>query len=400
MKKISILFLFISLVVCGQSHEIAVKVHLEDAYTGKNIKNAKVTLEGFEIPQIVGKYDKKGKFYYFNEVPKGYNTLMAYHEKYNEKGFQNVHGLPKELKLNLCEPLNVTYGFLKVPDSIYNDRKKKREKNKKYRDYYIEDPFKIAVSVNENLNYEELKEFLKKHIKEYRLEIELVNPSWERDRIDDRPYNTLQKEGYPKIEANESDELTGEFVFPLLSGLNNVQAMFDSNYSKSSKDICFFFRKKNGSRFKRFNDPIIKKLKERNLIVYSVILNKKGEYESAKLFSKSDFKAKDNLNKEFKISHNIDSSRVFFYDNNIYKLKKKSTFLNFFRKKQAYMQFDEPILDKKAPSFILIDNDDVKISNCFFCIEDDFKEQSKIPIQQKSIGLGILDMYEYYFKEN
>ena len=68
-----ILYLFISLnslIVLGQGKNIAIRIYLEDAYSGKNIKDAKVTLEGFEIPEIVGKYDKKGKFYYFTEIPK------------------------------------------------------------------------------------------------------------------------------------------------------------------------------------------------------------------------------------------------------------------------------------------------------------------------------------------
>ena len=71
------------------------KVYLTDAETDKNIADAKVTLEGFEIPEIVGKYNKEEKFYYFTEIPKGYNTIMTYHKKYNEKGF--IISMPRSL---------------------------------------------------------------------------------------------------------------------------------------------------------------------------------------------------------------------------------------------------------------------------------------------------------------
>ena len=106
-KLIQKLILFI--VLCctttfafSQSVNPALKVYLEDAYNGKNIKDAKVTLEGFEIPPITGKYNKKGKYYYFNVIPKDYNTVMAYHEKYNEKGFQDLNKLTDEIILKLC----------------------------------------------------------------------------------------------------------------------------------------------------------------------------------------------------------------------------------------------------------------------------------------------------------
>ncbi len=150
----TILYIFVLLnssFALGQKNDVAIKVYLEDAYTGKNITDAKVTLEGFEIPEIVGKYDKKGKFYYFTEIPEGYNTVMTYHKKYNEKGFQNTKGLPKELRLKLYTPYRV-----KIPNDTIN--------------YYFEDSFKIAVLMNDTLlnlrdnNYAKtIKSYFKKH---------------------------------------------------------------------------------------------------------------------------------------------------------------------------------------------------------------------------------------------
>ena len=94
----------------GQKKDIAIKIYLENAYSGKEIMDARVTLEGFELPKIIGTYDKKEKFYYFIEIPKGYNTIMAYHENYNEKGFQSLAGLPKKIKLKLFTPYRIKLG--------------------------------------------------------------------------------------------------------------------------------------------------------------------------------------------------------------------------------------------------------------------------------------------------
>lgn len=124
MKKLTILYFtllsFCALAQTKTAHVI--KIYLEDSKTGKNISNAKVTLEGFEIPAITAKYDKKEKTYYFDKIPKDYNTIMAYHEKYNEKGFQNTKGLPKNLKLKLDAPYRV-----RIPNDSLN--------------YYKEDPY-------------------------------------------------------------------------------------------------------------------------------------------------------------------------------------------------------------------------------------------------------------------
>lgn len=127
-----ILVLLNTFFASGQKNNIAIKVYLEDAYTGKNITDAKVTLEGFKKSEIIGKYDKEGKFYYFTKIPNGYNTVMAYHKGYNEKGFQKTTGLQKELRLKLYTPYRV-----KIPNDTINS--------------YFEDSFKLAVLMNDTL---------------------------------------------------------------------------------------------------------------------------------------------------------------------------------------------------------------------------------------------------------
>lgn len=134
MKQLfSLVFSFLSLIICAQqknTHEI--KIELEDAETGKNIINVKVTLEGFEIPPITAHYHQKGKYYYFDKIPAGYNTIMAYHKNYNEKGFQNTAGLPKELKMKLQFPYRIKI----AGDSINS---------------YKEDNYHICILFNDTL---------------------------------------------------------------------------------------------------------------------------------------------------------------------------------------------------------------------------------------------------------
>jgi hypothetical protein len=392
----TILYLFISLSSCfvfGQNKDFAIKIFLEDAYTRKNIKDAKVTLEGFEIPEIVGNYDKKGKFYYFSEIPEGYNTVMAYHKDYNEKGFQNVEGLPAVLKFRLQDKKNSSYSFLKVPDSLYDNKKKKRIKNVLFKDRYIEDPFKIIISPKNAMDYNDFKEFINQKIEELNIEIVLVNPYWERNKIDKYPFDVTQKEGYPKITANNSQEIDGKYLLPLACGLNNMDnTFFETHYSNKIKDVCFIFRKKDGSKFKRFNDPIIRKLKAEKVNICSIVLNKKND----NVLSKNDFRTRDRLNREFNSKHAVDSSKIFFYDNNFRNNKKP---FHLFKKRVQNIIY-EPSDAKQVPSFLVIKNDDNEIPKYLPVIMNEGEAQQKIPLQDKSIGLGILDQYEYYSTVN
>jgi len=141
-----LLILLNSFFAIAQSTTPALKIYLEDAYNGKNIKDAKVTIEGFEIPPITGKYNKKGKYYYFDTIPKDYNSVMAYHEKYNEKGFQGVNGLPKKIKLKLYKPYRVALNknfykedntklLLSFNDAVFNNGDTTKSLLEKERDY-------------------------------------------------------------------------------------------------------------------------------------------------------------------------------------------------------------------------------------------------------------------------
>lgn len=378
MKHLLALYLtLLSFSLSAQNKDIPIiKIYLEDAETAKNIEGAKVTLEGYEIPAITGKYNKKDRYYYFDEIPVGYNTVMAYHNKYNEKGFQNLEGLPKELKLRLYDPLNVSYDF----ESYIRINK------------YVEDPYKISISTTDFLEYNNSKDFINQTIKDLQLLIELVNPYWEMNKIENNLYGTSQKEGYPILNLKENQRIKEGYLFPLVGGVSSVFP--DRTYSNTSRDICFILRKTDGSKFKRFNDPIIKKLKQQKFKVCSIVLNKKNGRD---LTITSNFKIRDEQNKNFNQKNKIDSTKVFFYDNGFRNERKPLGVFNFL-KKDHYLQFDEPNRYIQLPSFILISNERNENYNLFSEIGKENPTTYKIPLPSECIGLGILDIYEYYSK--
>ncbi|MDQ6531270.1 hypothetical protein [Flavobacterium sp. LHD-85] len=376
MKQLfTLVFSFLSLFIYAQQKEThQIKIYLEDAETEKNIDDAKVTLEGFEIPPIIGLYDKKNKFYYFDEIPDGYNTIMAYHKKYNEKGYQNLEGLPGELKLRLYNPLNVSYSF----ESYI------------YKNTYVEDPYKISILKEGMLDYNTQKDFINQTIKDLQLAVELVNPYWEMNKIENNPYGISQKEGYPALNLKENQKVEGGYLFPLAGGVSSFFS--DRSYSNTSRDICFILRKTDGSKFKRFNDPIINKLKQQKIKICAILLNKKNGSDFT-----SKFKIRDKQNKKFNLKNKIDSSKVFFYDNNFRNEKKSFGLFRLF-KKQHYLFFDEPNKYLQLPSFILISNEKDETYNLFREIGKENPETYRIPTPDNALGLGILDIYEYYSK--
>jgi hypothetical protein len=219
MKHLSIFcFTLLSFCLSAQNKDASViKIYLEDAETRKNIDDAKVTLEGFEIPAITGQYDKKGKYYYFDKIPTGYNTIMAYHKKYNEKGFQNTQGLPKELKLQLHSPYRV-----KVPGDSIN--------------FYKEDDYHICISFNDTIlnTFNTCPDFSSKSLcfaKEY-------------------------------ITAFHKDLIVKDELSFGPWGLNIIVV-----------------EKKNKKKIKRFNDPVIKKLvTDKNILgAYTILMLTKDE---------------------------------------------------------------------------------------------------------------------------
>jgi hypothetical protein len=212
-QLLTFLFTVISFYVSAQEQVASsIKIYLEDAETLKNIDDAKVTLEGFKIPSITGQYNKKGKYYYFNKIPSGYNTIMAYHKNYNEKGFQNISELPKELRLGLQLPYRV-----RIPGDSIN--------------FYKEDDYHIRLLFNDTI-LNTLKTCLDFNSKSL----------------------CFAKEYIAKFHKNLviKDELNIGFW-----GINTITV-----------------KKKDKTKFKRFNDPTVKKLLgDKNILaLYTILL--------------------------------------------------------------------------------------------------------------------------------
>jgi hypothetical protein len=387
MKHILLLFSYlIYFSIQGQTVP-AIKIYLEDAENGKNISDAKVTLEGFEIPAIVGQYNKKEKYYFFNQIPPGYNTIMAYHKKYNEKGFQDVSALPKELKLKLYDPLNVSYSF---NDDPYAENTQS---------IYVEDPYKFAIFSDSILDYNIFKDYLIKEIDKLDLEIEIVNPYWELQKRKNIPYllriHTFNpKVSYPEVKTFGWLEHDDDFILPLKRGYSTAE-FYNSDVSRSitGYDVAFYFRKKTGKKFKRFNDPILKKIRTiKGIISSSVIIDKfyfKDENENRRY--KNSLTRK--LDKRNRIK-GIDSSKVFFYYNFIsidQRKNPKSDRLGLMNITKYGPNNNEILIlyQKNIYKALLGDN-----SNRYYKLEKFSDCKKELFYIEAGTGLGILDQYE------
>ena len=336
-------FLFFLTFSFGQAKDsIVLKVYLEDAYTNKNIKDGKVTLEGFEIPALMGKYDKKGEFYYFTEIPAGYNTVMAYHKKYNEKGFQDKSTLPSELHLNLYNPLNVAIEF---PYPINdNDSFSKKYTN----DYFLEDPYKIAVKVGSVNNCKCLDSIIKSNF----LNVEIVDVL----KQSNKTFFNLNEFKCDKSVVFKRNNLNGY-------DLRQLDFHIDSNSCKMGENSILFIRKKDGSKFKRFNDLIIKKMRVSGLLI-NVVSYHRFSYH-ADIPYKPKYAKKDKIVSKNDMSYfaisDAKKSEVLFYG-------------NYFTIKTIHD--DSPIryVDKTIYELETLQYDD--------------------------LGLGIYDQYDYFIKKN
>lgn len=270
-----LLALLFPIVVLSQNAEHRLKVYLTDAENGRNVKDARVTLEGFEIPAIDGKYDKKCKCYYFDTVPEGYNTVMSYHKDYNEKGYQDVEGLPAEIKLKLYDPLNVSYEIGIFPDSVYDFNRRKNVGTKYFRDIYVEDPYKVAIIIFHD-DCERIVDAVDKLSLKYNLKIETLNP-----------YFKFNNSSDSKFDCNAVKNYTW---FPVLTG---KRSKFEKPEAHELPTI--FIRKKDGSPFKRFNDSTLTILRE-NKFYCASILWRKTRYEGQSVYKKRFTRKKDKLN--------------------------------------------------------------------------------------------------------
>lgn len=339
----------------------AIKIYVTDTETNKNISNAKVCLEGFEIPPIKAQYNKKENYYYFKEIPENYNTVMVYHKNYNEKGFQRKDGLLEILYIKLHSPILSSSSFFGKDN------------------FYIEDPYKIVLSSGNHTDYNTFRKYITSYIQKNNLEIEFINPAMEKYKLENNIPS--DKEPYP-ILSDKSNGFPEGYSFPTKTGMDSHILSECKEYQITKNDIVFFFRKKNRKKFKRYNDPIINKLGNLQNIVISTVIYSKGEYIFQNQTPDIFYKYRDEKNIKFFKNKDVSHSSFYLYDNR-YSLKKEET------KQFPFYNILETSFCN--PSFKLINKSMMKSY-----INKDFSE---IEIQN-STGLGILDVYEYYSDNN
>jgi hypothetical protein len=371
MKNLYLLyFTLLSFCVLAQKKEAyAIQIQLEDAETGKNIDDAKVTLEGFEIPALTAKYDKTGKVYYFTKIPAGYNTIMAYHKKYNEKGFQNVAGLPKELKLRLQDYRYVSYSFDEpkleqirknyLIESEYLENlqqiisKESSVKNENFKYLYNEDPYHIAIITKYSYKDFFANDSIKGIINKLSLEQTIYNSGTD----EKRKLNCYQFGfgGFVKYEYYENE-----------IGVSECDNNFGYSYN------VFFFHKKDKTKFNRYNCKEILELRKFNLKV-AVLTNKIIEYFADSKFNKDKYDRLYGYIKNSIYQYSVDN-----YDFG----KKKSPEQIFFKscEKEEKMYFGKERFRK-----LYGDESNNSVESLFFAISKD---------KNSSIGLGMLDELE------
>lgn len=403
--KIKILLLIMGFqVVYAQ----AIKVYVSDVATGENISNAEVRLEGYEIPPINVRYNKEGQFYYVDKVPKQYTTVMVYHKKYNEKGLQNVGGLPGELHIKLHDPLMNYNDFNYIPLKEMGDQK--------YYGYYIEDPYKIAVKPVKKMSYNEFRNYIYEYLEKNDLNIEPVNPVWEKYKLENGM--SEQKDPYPVLETTNlksfRDTDAGKVrQFPL-NGVSSEQDEAYATYKDYVGYITFFFRKKNGEKYKRYNDPVIAMLRMNKDIQICSTIIPLGAYDGD-IVKKADFIKRNTYqrkeNEKLIKKYNPDLTKVFVYDSTLPSSQPEPWIPSLdIVLKEAPSMFDlvsvfstdingrkyKDIGGENGYSLLLIRNI-MKMNG------DDYFYQTTIndhPTDySSSIGLGILDVYEYYYNQ-
>ncbi|MBN8641271.1 MAG: hypothetical protein J0L86_05595 [Flavobacteriales bacterium] len=362
---------FFSTFINGQNSGTAIRIFVEDAVDGKVIKDAKVTLEGFDIPEIVGKYDKKGKFYFFNDIPNGYNTVMVYHKKYNEKGFQDVGGLTKSITIKLEDKRFLNYSFekpvLELIRKEYSIKNKyfesleellaKGEKvsNKHYKYLYNEDSYHIAII--SKLNEKDF--FTNDTLKSLFESLSLIQTRYTFGTEENYKLNCFGFVNGYFYKREVSEEISEYYTF--------------NDFGTDDAYRVYFFHKKDKRKFDRFNCKEIFELRKHNLIV-AVLTNRVIEY-----FGNTEFRSQSF---EDFYEHNVldNIMQVSIENYNFGKLEKSEQIFFKTSKEEDKMYYGR----KKSKRFEgMPSSDDGLIKSLFFLIP---KQNDNL-----SIGLGALD---------
>ena len=367
MKNLCLLcFTILSFSVLAQNKEThSIKIYLEDAETGKNIADAKVTLEGFEIPAITGKYDKKQKVYYFKNVDYShYKLIYIDHKNKEPQVFKKTKDFPSELNFKLYKK-----GTIVNIDTYYNKSPvidNTREGNFVKQDstiFYINkevstlDHHKILIKLenSSSLTYSEIKTKIDSLVVPYGLEyiddlvpkmyfIQFYGSEFHRTfagensiicSIDEKKsLKGFFKENPDRINFIETHPL-GEDEYTTTDFFSENKDFFNNVYDWKKNCYVLPYRKKNKVSFRLENDPVINTInKHTNQLEFGKIIYNK--YEITIHPSESDYEDNNDFTQE------LNSKKVDELDSKIMNYKFLKQFNNDYTR---LMLMDYDIID-------------------------------------------------------
>lgn len=310
MKKLSILY-FTILSFCSfaqKTEEHVIKIYLEDAETGKNIDDAKVTLEGFEIPALTAKYDKQEKVYYFeNANYSQYVQIYIDHKKEEPQVFMKTKEFPSQLNFKLYKKgtivnIDTYYNKSPVMDNTREGNFVKEDSTISYirKEISTLDHHKILIKLENSstLTYSEIKAKIDSLVVPYGLEyIDDLVPNMYFIRFYGSQYHrTFTGENSIICSIDENKSLKGFFkenidridlinAHPFGEDEYTTTDFFSENkehynnvYDWSKNCYVLPYRKKNKTSFRLENDPVINRInKQTNQLEFGKIIYDKYE---------------------------------------------------------------------------------------------------------------------------
>lgn len=363
MKKLAIFFFALSSfhISAQEKATPAIKIYLEDAETGKNVDDAKVTLEGFEIPAITANYNKKDRYYYFKN--KNYNnyTILYIDHKNKEPQAIKTKILPAQANFKLFKKgttVETRTEYLKIwkRDSIDNIQREDSVINNIHKTVSTLDHHKILILLKDSsdLTYSEIRAKIDSIVKPFGLEYidDLVpkmyfikfyglehcsSPLGENSIICNIDQNKSLKQFFKEHTARIS--LLGTTICGSEDTIMDFFSENDQPYNNQYnwKKNCYLlpYRKKNKKVFRIENDPVLNKiirnttslefgkLKYNKFEIYERdLINNHQLIEQIKDFDKklsSKIKDLDSkiMNYSFLSKYNNDYSRILLMDYNI-----------------------------------------------------------------------------------
>ncbi|MGV3696450.1 hypothetical protein [Flavobacterium sp.] len=153
------------------------RVYLKENCKFQNVIEAKVTLEAIGKKTFRAVYDKKGKFYYFDSIPKGYTTIFVEHDQYETDGYLIDEDSPKRIDFNLDCKGNIRQYEIKT--NQYKDKGYPTDNYYYYKndtifnnEYVFRDNYKLLISFpnSYSLPYKDIIKKLDSIVKPYGLE--------------------------------------------------------------------------------------------------------------------------------------------------------------------------------------------------------------------------------------